>query len=237
MNALNSAMWAALPDLIGEADSDPSVRVLVLRGAGEKAFCAGADISEFDTARTGDAARTYDELTHAAFGAVMSCAKPAIAMIQGFCMGGGLEIALLCDLRTAGEGSSFAIPAAKLGIGYDPRWIAPLLASLSASQVKEILFTGRSFSDAEALHMGLISRLCPADVLERETRALAQTIADNAPLSIAAAKACIDAYSRAPETLDLAALDKLVSACANSEDYAEGRAAFAEKRKPVFKGK
>lgn len=237
MNALNSAMWATLPDLIGDAESDPSVRVLVLRGAGEKAFCAGADISEFDTARTGDAAKAYDERTHAAFGAVMSCAKPAIAMIQGFCMGGGLEIALLCDLRTAGEGSSFAIPAAKLGIGYDPRWIAPLLASLSASQVKEILFTGRSFSDAEALHMGLISRLCPADVLERETRALAQTIADNAPLSIAAAKACIDAYSRAPETLDLAALDKLVSACATSEDYAEGRAAFAEKRKPVFKGK
>ncbi len=237
MNALTTAMWAALPDLIGDAESDPAVRVLVLRGAGGQAFCAGADISEFDSERTGDAISAYDELNHAAFGAVMKCAKPTIAMIQGFCMGGGFAIALCCDLRTAGEGASFAIPAARLGIGYDPRWISPLLTALSASQVKEMLFTGRSFSDAEALRMGLISRLCPADVLESETRALAQTIADNAPLAIAAAKACIDAFARAPETLDFPALDKLVTACSNSEDYTEGRAAFAQKRKPVFKGK
>lgn len=237
MNALNTAMWAELPEKIAALEADDSVRVVVLRGAGDRAFSAGADISEFGSARTGQAAKDYDELNHAAFGAVMNCTKPTVAMIYGYCMGGGLELALCCDLRYAADGAIFGIPAAKLGIGYNPRWIRPLLSALTASQAKEVLFTGRRFSDHEALQMGMISRLLPADTLERETRALADMIAANAPLAVYAAKRCIDEFLRAPENPDIGALDKLVEACFESEDYAEGRTAFAEKRKPKFRGK
>ena len=237
MNALNAAMWSALPGIIADAQNNDTVRVVILSGAGSKAFSAGADISEFGTARTGDAAKNYDALNHAAFGALMKCAKPTIAMIEGYCMGGGLELALCCDLRYAAQGSSFAIPAAKLGIGYNPRWIRPLFSALSATQAKEILFTGRSFSSEEALAMGLITRLLPPDTLASETRELAGLIAENAPLSVYAAKRCIDEFLRVPENPDMKALDELVQACFDSDDYAEGRAAFAEKRKPVFKGK
>lgn len=237
MNALNTAMWAALPELIAQAEADDDIRVVMMRGAGEKAFSAGADISEFGSARTGAAARNYDELNHAAFEAVMNCARPTIAMVQGFCMGGGLELALCCDLRVAGEGSSFAIPAAKLGIGYNARWIRPLLSALSASQAKEILFTGARFNHDEAKAMGLINRLCPVSELQATAVALAEEIAGNAPLSVLAAKRTIDEFMRAPENPDMDMLDALVEDCFASEDYAEGRAAFGEKRKPVFKGR
>lgn len=237
MNALNTQMWAALPEKIAQAEANDDIRVVLLRGDGDKAFSAGADISEFGSARTGAAARNYDELNHAAFEAVMNCARPTIAMVNGFCMGGGLELALCCDLRVAAEGSSFAIPAAKLGIGYNARWIRPLLSALSASNAKEILFTGRRFTHAEAIEMGLINRLCPASDLEKETMALAQEIAANAPLSILAAKRAIDEFMRAPDNPDMDMLDALVQDCFESEDYAEGRAAFGEKRKPVFTGR
>lgn len=237
MNALNVSMWEALPQAIADAEQDDAVRVVALRGAGEKAFSAGADISEFGTARTGAASRRYDELNHNAFDAVMSCAKPTIAMVHGYCMGGGMEIALCCDLRYASTKATFAIPSAKLGIGYDPRWIRPLLSALSAAQVKEVLFTGRRISATEAMQMGMISRLCEPGELEAETRVLAETIAENAPLAVQAAKRCIDEFMRAPENPDMEELDTLIQACFDSEDYAEGRKAFTEKRKPVFRGK
>ncbi len=237
MNALNTSMWSTLPGLIAGAEEDEDVRVVVLRGGGDKAFSAGADISEFGTARTGDAARAYDELNHAAFNAVMNCARPTIAMVNGYCMGGGAELALCCDLRLASEGSTFAIPAARLGIGYNPRWIRPLLSALSAAQAKEILFTGRRFSHQEALAMGLVNRVCAPGALENEVRELAEEIAANAPLSVLAAKRCIDEFIRAPENPDLEALDALVDACFASDDYREGRTAFQEKRKPRFRGR
>lgn len=237
MNALNTSMWAAIPQIFAQAEGDDAVRVVVLKGAGKRAFSAGADISEFGEARTGDAARAYDELNHAAFGAVMECAKPTIAMIQGFCMGGGFELALCCDLRVASEDAVFSIPAAKLGIGYNPRWVRPLLSVMSASQAKEILFTGRKISAQEADHKGLLTKLCARDDLEKETRALADMICKNAPLSVYAAKRCIDEFMRAPENPDMARLDELVEACFDSEDYTEGRTAFVEKRKPQFRGK
>ena len=237
MNALNTGMWSALPKIIETTQNNDAVRVVILRGAGGKAFSAGADISEFDSVRTGDAAKGYDELNHAAFGAVMACTKPTIAMIEGYCMGGGLELALCCDLRYAATGSSFAIPAAKLGVGYNPRWIRPLFSALSATQAKEVLFTGRRFSGEEAKDMGMITRLLPLDALLPETRSLAAMIAENAPLSVYTAKRSIDEFLRAPENPDMKALDELVQACFDSEDYAEGRTAFTEKRKPVFKGK
>lgn len=236
LNALTSTMWAAIPRLVGEAEADASVRVIVLKGAGGKAFSAGADISEFDSARTGDAAKTYDALNHAAFEALLGAGKPTLAMIEGFCLGGGLGIAACCDLRIANDAATFAIPAAKLGLGYHPRWVRTLLTLAPPASVKELLFTGRRFNASEALAMGLVNRVHSSDVLDREMRALAETVAANAPMTIRAAKAAIDALTLKPETADIARLEALVKACFDSADYAEGRRAFADKRKPQFKG-
>jgi len=236
MNALTSAMWQAFPAHLKTANDDPDVRVIVLRGGGTKAFSAGADISEFESARTGEAAKTYDALNDAAFTALLSCPKPTIAMIHGFCLGGGLGLALCCDLRIGDDASQYAIPAAKLGIGYNARWVHPILAAVPAANAKELLFTGRRFRSAEAEAMGLVTRLVPSAELEATTRALADEIAQNAPLSVAAAKRVINEMMRHPENPDLAALDAVVQACFESNDYAEGRRAFLAKRKPVFKG-
>lgn len=236
LNALTADMWAAIPRLVGEAEADPDIRIIVLNGAGGKAFSAGADISEFDSARTGDAAKAYDALNHAAFEALLGAAKPTLAMIEGFCLGGGLGIAACCDLRIANDAATFAIPAAKLGLGYHPRWVRTLLTLAPPSAVKELLFTGRRFTASEALAIGLVNRVHPAAALDGEMRGLAETIAANAPMTIRAAKAAINALTLKPETADIAMLEALVKACFDSADYAEGRRAFAEKRKPQFKG-
>jgi len=236
-NAMTAAMWGALPALVGQASANPEVRVLILRGAGTESFCAGADISEFATARAGDAVHTYDALNHAAFEALTACPKPTIAMIHGFCMGGGLGLALACDLRMSSESGQFALPPAKLGIGYNPRWIGPILRTISPASAKLILFTGRRFNADDALAMGLITEIVPGEILEPITLALANEIAANAPLSVACAKATIDEYWQPSAPADAAKIDRLVKACFESEDYAEGRNAFLDKRKPHFNGR
>jgi enoyl-CoA hydratase len=237
MNAFTAGMWKAVPEVLSAAEADPEIRVIVLRGAGSRAFSAGADISEFDSARAGDAAAAYDALNDAAFRALSGCTKPTISMIHGFCLGGGLAIALCTDIRIADEAAEFAIPAAKLGLGYNARWVRPLLAAVPPARAKEMLFTGRRFKVAEALAMGLVNTVVTAESLEQTTRSLAGDIAANAPLTVRAAKRTIDELTRNPQTPDIAALDAAVEACFSSEDYAEGRLAFKEKRKPRFKGR
>lgn len=237
MNALTSAMWRTLPEAITEAVRNDAVRVIILRGAGTRAFSAGADISEFETARTGDAAAAYDKLNDDAFSALINCPKPTLAMIHGFCMGGGLGLALSCDIRIADDASQYAIPAAKLGLGYNARWVRPILNAVKPARAKELLFTGRRYPATEAVAMGLVSRVVTADALEAETLALARDIANNAPLTVAAAKCVIDEIARHPEEPDMVMMDAMVQRCFDSDDYAEGRRAFLEKRKPEFKGR
>ncbi len=237
LNALTTSMWRAIPLLVRTIEKSGPVRVAVLRGAGERAFSAGADISEFEAVRSGANAGDYNALNHAAFAALADCGKPIIAMIHGHCLGGGLGLALSCDLRLADDKAAFAIPAAKLGLGYNPRWVRPLLAAIPPASAKEMLFTGRRFTAAEALAMGVVNRIFSPDALEAETVAVAGEIAANAPLTIRAAKRAIDELTRQGLGADIGALERLVDDCFSSADYAEGRRAFLEKRKPRFEGR
>jgi enoyl-CoA hydratase len=230
-NALTIGMGAAIVDAVRTADADPDVRVVVLRGAGDEAFMSGADIAEQD-ARPDEFAdgvqRTLDALG--------ATSKPVVAMIRGFCLGGGLAMALEADLRIAADDGVFGIPAARLGIGYRFDGVARLVGLVGPAVAADILFTGRRIRAEEALAVGLVQRVHPAAELEDRVRELVATIAANAPLTIRAAKAAIRATQADPADRDLAELDRLVRACRTSEDYAEGKRAFFEKRAPRFQG-
>lgn len=237
LNAYTRAMWEALPGLLADAARDDDIRVIVLTGAGEKAFSAGADISEFDSERTGDQARRYDDFNTSAFGALIACPKPVIAMVNGLAFGGGCELAACCDFRIAASHATFSIPAARLGIGYNARWIKPLLALVSPAKAKEMLMTARRYDAAAALAMGLVNEVVPMERLEATTLALAGELAANAPLSVRAAKFCVDGLAHPDGAVDVTRLDAAVRACFDSADYAEGRRAFMEKRTPRFSGR
>lgn len=236
-NAISGAMWAAIPGAIAALAAEPEVRAIIIRGAGNEAFAAGADISEFSENRQDShAARAYEERNLAAFAAISGASKPVIAMISGFCIGGGLAVALACDLRIAAENASFALPPARLGLAYPLEGLRQLLAVVSPSVAKDMIFTARRLAAAEALELGLLNRMVAPKALEGETRALAALIAENAPLSIAAAKGMIGALT-SPDGPDRLAMQALAAQCFESEDYREGQAAFLEKRKPRFSGR
>jgi len=236
-NALSAAIRAALPGVLAALQADPQVRVVVMTGAGERAFISGADISEFGEQRTSPAARAEFDHSMAAIGlAWASLDKPVIAMIRGFCMGGGLLTALQADIRIAAAGSQFGIPAARLGLGYAFGGVTALMNLVGPAWTAEVLFSARRFTAAEALQMGLVNRVVPAADLRAEVMSLAETIAGNAPLTIAAAKAAIREAGRAPDRRDLARVEAMVEACFRSADYLEGQRAFADKRPPSFTG-
>ncbi|MEO8158392.1 MAG: enoyl-CoA hydratase [Betaproteobacteria bacterium] len=235
-NAIGAEMWHAIPRAIDEFNADAGVRVIVIRGEGTQAFAAGADISEFEKNRSSEGdVKEYEAATSAAHHAIESVPKPVIALIHGFCVGGGLAVALSCDLRYAGASSRFAIPAARLGLGYGVHGTGRLVATVGHANAREIMFSARRYNAEEALAMGLVNRLLPDAELDAAVQKIALELAANAPLTIAASKAVINAL--AEPRGDFSAAESAVVRCMKSEDYVEGRRAFMEKRTPAFKGK
>lgn len=237
-NALSVEMREAAIEILADFAKDDAVRVVVMKGAGDKAFVSGADISQFESQRsTPEQIAAYSALSQRFEGMMNGLQKPLIAMIRGYCLGGGLAVALTADIRIASDDSQFGIPAARLSLGYGFGGTRKLTDLVGPSCAKEILFTARRYSAAEAFQMGLINRVLPVPELEKHVSELATTIAGNAPLTIRTAKTIIGEIVKDPADRDLAACEAAVQACMTSQDYVEGRRAFMEKRKPVFTGR
>jgi enoyl-CoA hydratase/carnithine racemase len=237
-NAVSLEMWQGLADACAAFAADPAVRVVVLSGAGGQAFASGADISEFDAQRANaEQKKRYGEVASAGQQALAALDRPLVAMIQGFCIGGGLAIALNADVRFATPGSRFGIPAARLGLGYEYAGLATLARLVGPSTAKDLLFSARFIEADEARRVGLVNFVVDDAALRAEVHAYAARIAANAPLTVHAAKAAVRVFERYSNHAGSAEVDALVDRCFDSDDYREGRRAFAEKRAPRFVGR
>jgi enoyl-CoA hydratase len=236
-NAVSLDMWARTTEILEGFAEDDEVRVVVLTGAGGKSFVSGADISKFESERASlDATKVYNETVAKANLGIYEFPKPTIAMIQGYCIGGGLGLAVCCDLRICTDNSTFAVPAAKLGLGYAFAGVKRLVDLVGPAFAKEIFFTARQFNAEEARVMGLVNRIVPKGELEDYVQKYAETIAGNAPLTVGTEKFIINEAVRDESKRDMARCVELVEKCFSSNDYTEGRRAFMEKRKPAFTG-
>ncbi|SDZ96348.1 enoyl-CoA hydratase [Rubrimonas cliftonensis] len=236
-NAVSLEMWEAVEAAVTRFAADESVRILVLSGAGGKAFVSGADVSKFESERaSAEAVAHYNATTKRVYDLVEAFPKPTIAQIDGFCVGGGVALALCCDLRICGDNSQFAIPAAKLGLGYGFPGIKRLVDVVGPAFAKEIFFTARRFDAEEARIMGLVNRVVPAEKVGEAAEETARMIAENAPMTVNSVKFIVGQTVLPESGRDLAACDARVKACFDSQDYIEGRRAFLEKRKPEFVG-
>ncbi len=237
-NAMSLEMWEAMADLIDRFAKDDAIRVVVMKGAGDKAFMSGADISQFEKVRhDANSAAHYKAVSEGARSRLAHLEKPLIAMIRGFCLGGGLGVALTADFRVASTDSQFGIPAAKMNIVYAFEGVKTLTALVGPGMAKQILFTAKRYTAEEAHKMGLIEDVTTPEALEATVRAYATTIAENAPMSIRATKLTVRQIFTDETERDLEALVRLGQQASDSADFAEGRRAFMEKRKPVFKGR
>jgi enoyl-CoA hydratase/carnithine racemase len=238
MNAMTFDMWSALPGLVARAENDAAVRVIVLTGAGDRAFCAGADISQFGEKRTGeDAVKAYEQAVGAGMDAVADARKPVVARIRGVAFGGGLALALCCDLRIGSADSRFRIPAARLGLGYAFANVEALVHRIGLGPTSDLLLSARIVDGAEAERLGLVNKTWPSETFETSAQDYIAAIASNAPLTLAALKKSLVETAKAHGERDRTGADALVAACFRSEDYKEGQAAFKEKRVPDFKGR
>ncbi len=236
-NAMTVAMWESVPALCDRINADPAIRVVVFRGAGEVAFAAGADISEFETVRKGaTGARAYDAIEHAGLSALQNIERPTVAAIHGFCFGGGVAIALTADLRYAADDAVMAIPAANLGLGYPATGLAKLLDLVGPATTKEIFYRAKRFDAAEALQVGLVNEVVAKDRLNGHVASVAADIADKAPLTVRQVKVVVAELLRGHDA-DQAAMQAATDACFDSADYEEGVAAFLGRRTPRFTGR
>lgn len=236
-NALSLEMWRGISEIIEYFESNEDVRVVVMRGAGEKAFVSGADITEFDKNRSSaEQEQDYGKVSARGARSLTTMTKPLIAMITGYCIGGGLATALHADIRFATPDSTFGIPAAKLGLGYDYEGLAKLSRIVGPARARDILFSARFLSAEEAYQCGIVQFISERDSIESDVTEYAERIASNAPLTVRAAKAAVNAFESQPNDEAIQEVRSLVRDCFNSRDYKEGRKAFAEKRRPKFSG-
>src|SRR6476661_5754378 len=237
-NAMSLDMWEGLGDALTGLRDDPEVRVVVMVGAGDKAFVSGADISQFEKTRhNAQASEEYSRRSEAQRALLGNYPKPTIACIRGFCLGGGMQVAMLTDIRFAAENSKFGIPAAKLGIAYGYDGLKNLVSLVGPSWARLLMYTGMRIDAGEAERIGLVDRVLPDTELWDATLEIARTISGNAPLAIKAAKVTIAQVLKDQDKRDMDAIKQVGVACMDSEDFREGRRAFMEKRKPQFKGK
>lgn len=238
LNAMSYDMWAAMEPALSDFARDDEIKVVMLTGAGGKSFVSGANISQFDKLRTGvDAVAEYERVAEGAQNALYNFPKPTIARIQGYCVGGGLNIALCCDIRIASDDSTFFLPAGKMGLGYRFSAIRNLVTVVGPANALDIFLSARRFNAAEALQKGLIQLSAPVDQFDAVVDDYVGKVAANAPLTLQAGKTMIREFQKLPANSDLDLMKQLIEKCFASEDYKEGKKAFAEKRAPVFKGR